>query len=277
MSVASSSLCWSSVGTFLGWLLWERWVSEEEDEEEKLAAAAAAAAAGAPGVVIGTHGAGGAMAGAMSIARTGSLRRRNRAGSLRRPLPPLPTESTASLPTSANTSAASSTTNLVMSAPKPPPTSSTSIPSTATAGTTPTANGSTDTKTNGSKSTTPIGTTDLLYAAGAKSHSQITYPFNIKRQYLGYLLLVAGHQHVLFRLLWRRGRQVSSLAVYECCVDGIDGVGEPATLDETGLQSDLVQHRGLWALPGVQAAHSTPKLEVSFCTHCCTCHGSGIG
>lgn len=106
-------------------------MSEDEDEEDKMAAAAAAS--GAPGVVIGTAGPGAAMAGTMSIGRTGSLRRRTRAGSLRRPLPPLPTESTPSLPTSANTSAASSTTNLTTNAPKVP-TSLTSTPAAASGG-----------------------------------------------------------------------------------------------------------------------------------------------
>ncbi|KAG5983145.1 hypothetical protein E4U55_000731 [Claviceps digitariae] len=87
---------WSSFGTFVGWLLWERWVSEEEDEEDeavKTAAAEAAAAAAAaspsstslPSTMM-------AMTPIAVAARSGSLRRRNRAGSIRRPPHPLRVE-----------------------------------------------------------------------------------------------------------------------------------------------------------------------------------------
>ncbi|PHH71633.1 hypothetical protein CDD80_5108 [Ophiocordyceps camponoti-rufipedis] len=50
-----------SLATFLGWLLWEGWVAEEEDSQDEL-------------------GGGGA------VARSGSIRRRGRAASVRRPL-----------------------------------------------------------------------------------------------------------------------------------------------------------------------------------------------
>ncbi|KAG5953880.1 hypothetical protein E4U53_001328 [Claviceps sorghi] len=95
---------WSSFATFVGWLLWERWVSEEEDEEDeavKTAAAAAAAAGGAgPGAGPGAASACStsspstmmAMTPLAVAARSGSLRRRNRAGSIRRPPHPLRVE-----------------------------------------------------------------------------------------------------------------------------------------------------------------------------------------
>lgn len=91
-----SVVSWSSFGTFLGWLLWERWVSEEEDQEDEANAA------------VGVTN---------TVARTGSARRRNRAGSVRRPLHPLRVESIPSTAgpspsQSVGTSAASSTTNL---------------------------------------------------------------------------------------------------------------------------------------------------------------------
>ncbi|GJN67599.1 phosphatidylinositol N-acetylglucosaminyltransferase [Purpureocillium lilacinum] len=102
VSVAS----WSSFGTFLGWLLWERWVSEEEDQDDELLLAAGGAVAGT------TTG----------LGRAGSVRRRGRAASMRRPPPhPLRTESFPSTPAASLTpsatpsavpSAASSTTNL---------------------------------------------------------------------------------------------------------------------------------------------------------------------
>lgn len=105
-----SVVSWSSFATFVGWILWERWVSEEEDKEDEANAAAAASAAAtgntAPAPVV----------------RTGSVRRRNRAGSVRRPPHPLRVESlpsnmsTSVTPSSAaqspGNSAASSTTNL---------------------------------------------------------------------------------------------------------------------------------------------------------------------
>ncbi|OAQ67068.1 phosphatidylinositol N-acetylglucosaminyltransferase [Pochonia chlamydosporia 170] len=105
-----SVVSWSSFATFVGWILWERWVSEEEDKEDEANAAAVASAAAtgntAPAPVV----------------RTGSVRRRNRAGSVRRPPHPLRVESlpsnmsTSVTPSSAaqspGNSAASSTTNL---------------------------------------------------------------------------------------------------------------------------------------------------------------------
>ncbi|KAK2597303.1 glycosylphosphatidylinositol anchor biosynthesis [Conoideocrella luteorostrata] len=113
-----SVVSWSSFGTFLGWILWERWVSEEEDQEDEAAAAA----------VAGTEtGIGSTPPVIAPITRTGSLRRRNRAGSVRRPPHPLRVESlpaTSTVPPStlavsaahvspsASVSAGSSTTNL---------------------------------------------------------------------------------------------------------------------------------------------------------------------
>ena len=88
---------WTSFGTFVGWLLWERWVSEEDREDELSTSVATL------------------------VGRSGSLsRRRNRAASIRRPTP-LRAESTLSptapsappsRPPSHENSAASSTTNL---------------------------------------------------------------------------------------------------------------------------------------------------------------------
>ncbi|KAH6604166.1 hypothetical protein Trco_007612 [Trichoderma cornu-damae] len=54
----------SSFATFLGWILWERWVSEEEDQEDEVSAGGAAA----------------------SATKTESIRRRARAASIRRPM-----------------------------------------------------------------------------------------------------------------------------------------------------------------------------------------------
>ncbi|KAG6003334.1 hypothetical protein E4U21_002111 [Claviceps maximensis] len=88
---------WSSFGTFVGWLLWERWVSEEEDEEDEaaktaVAEAAAAAAAKASASSTSLPSTMVAMAPISLAARSGSLRRRNRAGSIRRPPHPLRVE-----------------------------------------------------------------------------------------------------------------------------------------------------------------------------------------
>lgn len=95
---------WTSLGTFLGWLVWERWVSEEDREEELSTSVATL------------------------VGRSGSLsRRRNRAASIRRPTPlraesslspTAPSAPPSQLPSYEN-SAASSTTNLPASE-KPP-------------------------------------------------------------------------------------------------------------------------------------------------------------
>ncbi|KAK5991047.1 Phosphatidylinositol N-acetylglucosaminyltransferase GPI2 subunit [Cladobotryum mycophilum] len=89
----------SSLGTFLGWILWERWVSEEEDQEDEVAPGGAAP----------------------SVNKNGSLRRRNRAASIRRPLPLLRTDSvpsnTPSAAPSRRPSPNSSTTNLQLQIP----------------------------------------------------------------------------------------------------------------------------------------------------------------
>ncbi|OAA75435.1 phosphatidylinositol:UDP-GlcNAc transferase PIG-C [Akanthomyces lecanii RCEF 1005] len=100
VSVAS----WSSFGTFLGWLLWERWVSEEEDleEEQLLHNPSATTTVAAPTA---------AAAAVMRVSPAPATRRRTRAGSLRRPVLPIPPPSTA------GSSAASSTTNLELSVP----------------------------------------------------------------------------------------------------------------------------------------------------------------
>ncbi|KAI9163242.1 Phosphatidylinositol N-acetylglucosaminyltransferase GPI2 subunit [Paramyrothecium foliicola] len=104
-----SVVSWSSFATFLGWLLWERWVSEEESLGEDANFSAV-----------------------NGVGRSGSTRRRTRAGSVRRP-PPLRVESSISTTApsvassaapsaapSATASAASSTSNLHMTT-RPPP------------------------------------------------------------------------------------------------------------------------------------------------------------
>lgn len=63
-----SVVSWSSTASFLGWLLWERWVTEEDEAAELLGPGTS----NVPATVMG---------------RTGSIRRRGRAGSLYRPLP----------------------------------------------------------------------------------------------------------------------------------------------------------------------------------------------
>ncbi|KAH7176601.1 phosphatidylinositol N-acetylglucosaminyltransferase subunit C [Dactylonectria macrodidyma] len=79
---------WSSGATFVGWILWERWLSEADNQDE---------AGGVAATVTG---------------RSGSLRRPGRAGSIRRP-PPMRVDSAPSTAgPSAAPSAASSTTNL---------------------------------------------------------------------------------------------------------------------------------------------------------------------
>jgi phosphatidylinositol glycan class C protein len=95
-----SVVSWSSFATFLGWLLWERWVAEEESQGDDANNSAA-----------------------NNIGRSGSMRRRTRAGSVRRP-PPLRVESNISTAapsttTSAAPSAASSTSNLHLTARQP--------------------------------------------------------------------------------------------------------------------------------------------------------------
>ncbi|KAJ6443870.1 phosphatidylinositol N-acetylglucosaminyltransferase [Purpureocillium lavendulum] len=111
VSVAS----WSSFGTFLGWSLWERWVSEEEDQDDELLQAGGGTGAGTT----------------TTLGRAGSVRRRGRAASMRRPPPhPLRTESfpstsaaslTPSATPSAIPSAASSTSNLHLNGTLKPP------------------------------------------------------------------------------------------------------------------------------------------------------------
>ncbi|GAB0135692.1 hypothetical protein EsDP_00004019 [Epichloe bromicola] len=121
-----SVVSWSSLGTFVGWILWERWVSEEEDEEDEAAKAAAAEAAASTSPSSAMM----AVAPIAVAARSASLRRRNRAGSVRRPPHPLrleslpcsstagmvpastTTASTATATATASVSAASSTTDL---------------------------------------------------------------------------------------------------------------------------------------------------------------------
>lgn len=99
MSVTS----WSSGATFVGWILWERWLSAGEDQDEL----------------------GGA--GATVTGRSGSMRRTGRAGSIRRP-PPLRVDSAPSTAgPSLAPSAASSTTNLHATVKRPQSLSTTSL------------------------------------------------------------------------------------------------------------------------------------------------------
>lgn len=73
----------SSFTTFLGWILWERWVSEEEDKEDEVTAGGVAA----------------------SATKTESIRRRARAASIRRPIiTPRSISTTSSRPTSESSS-----------------------------------------------------------------------------------------------------------------------------------------------------------------------------
>ncbi|KGQ07307.1 Phosphatidylinositol N-acetylglucosaminyltransferas e GPI2 subunit [Beauveria bassiana D1-5] len=101
VSVAS----WSSVGTFAGWILWERWVAEEEDLEEEQLMNPSSTAAGAVAAASAST-----TAAAVTRPAVPPTRRRTRAGSLRRPVLPIPPPSTA------GSSAASSTTNLELGA-----------------------------------------------------------------------------------------------------------------------------------------------------------------
>ncbi|KAH6973507.1 phosphatidylinositol N-acetylglucosaminyltransferase subunit C [Ilyonectria sp. MPI-CAGE-AT-0026] len=90
---------WSSGATFVGWILWERWLSEADDRDEL----------------------GGV--GATVTGRSGSMRRPGRAGSIRRP--PLRVDSAPSTVPSA----ASSTTNLHLAVRRPQSGSTTSLAS----------------------------------------------------------------------------------------------------------------------------------------------------
>ncbi|KAK7425822.1 glycosylphosphatidylinositol anchor biosynthesis [Neonectria magnoliae] len=96
---------WSSGATFVGWIVWERWLSEAEDPVEL------------GGVAPAVTG------------RSGSMRRPGRAGSIRRP-PPLRVDSAPSTAgPSAAPSAASSTTNLLLAVRRPQSVSTTSLAS----------------------------------------------------------------------------------------------------------------------------------------------------
>lgn len=97
------------MGTFLGWILWERWVSEEQaksgDDEQS----------GSTSILTANNSAN--VVGAAGAARNDSVRRRARANSLRKPMQSGPPESTLAVPSlpvvhSAANSAASSSTNL---------------------------------------------------------------------------------------------------------------------------------------------------------------------
>ncbi|RMJ09754.1 hypothetical protein BHE90_011877 [Fusarium euwallaceae] len=84
---------WSSFLTFVGWILWERWLSEIEDPGDTSHGVAAATVTG-------------------RVGRTGSVRRPGRAGSIRRPLPLRIDSAPSTAGPSAAPSASSSTTNL---------------------------------------------------------------------------------------------------------------------------------------------------------------------
>ncbi|KJZ75887.1 hypothetical protein HIM_04711 [Hirsutella minnesotensis 3608] len=90
-----SVVSWSSFATALGWLLWEQWVAEEDENAD---------VSSGPSTV---------------LARTGSARRRGRAGSVRWPFHPPRSEDVASPPPTAVNSAASSSSNL-HGVPRPP-------------------------------------------------------------------------------------------------------------------------------------------------------------
>ncbi|ATY61228.1 phosphatidylinositol:UDP-c transferase PIG-C [Cordyceps militaris] len=107
-----SVVSWSSVGTFLGWILWERWVAEEEDleEQQQLLNPPPMATTASTTTTTTTATTGGAP---VAPAVAPATRRRTRAGSLRRPVLPIPPPSTA------GSSAASSTTNLALGAAAP--------------------------------------------------------------------------------------------------------------------------------------------------------------
>ncbi|KAM6484385.1 phosphatidylinositol N-acetylglucosaminyltransferase subunit C [Trichoderma sp. SZMC 28011] len=102
----------SSFTTFLGWILWERWVSEEEDKEDEV-------------------NAGGIVA---SATKTESIRRRARAASIRRPIiTPRSISTTSSRPTSESSSsrpsAGNSTINIKVQIPDNEQIRATIIPS----------------------------------------------------------------------------------------------------------------------------------------------------
>ncbi|KAF7548764.1 hypothetical protein G7046_g8563 [Stylonectria norvegica] len=103
-----SVVSWSSGATFLGWFLWESWLSEADETLDELGASVASTVVG----------------------RTGSMRRHTRAGSIRRPTFLRVVES---MPSTAGPStapsAASSTTNLHAATRRSQSTSTTSLAS----------------------------------------------------------------------------------------------------------------------------------------------------
>ena len=68
------------------------------------------------------------------------------------------------------------------------------------------------------------------------------------------------HQHILLRLQWGRGGQVPSVLKHQCGPDGQHGAGEQTSKHDACFQLDPVQHRGVWALSGVQEVSEAHKL-----------------
>lgn len=92
---------WSSGATFVGWILWERWLSSAEDADDPSLGVAA--------TVTGRVGRTGSL---RRPGHGGSLRRHGRAGSIRRPLPLRIESAPPTTGPSTGVSAASSTSNL---------------------------------------------------------------------------------------------------------------------------------------------------------------------
>ena len=145
-----SVVSWSTGGTFLGWLLWERWVSEEEDQEDEAAASTVSASP--------------------ALNRAGSTRRRNRAGSVRRPPHPLRAEA---IPSTTPTSMASSTTNLKIAAKRAQSSASLEIPAASYS-----RSSSAERLTNGP---TPRGSNEALARDRAAHTEQLAVPFEESR------------------------------------------------------------------------------------------------
>lgn len=119
-----SVVSWSSVGTFAGWILWERWVTEAQAQADAEGEAGSTGVANAS--IISQQSPVESVVGATGVVRADTVRRRARANSLRRPMmasssssPPTSTLAVPTLPDiapSTANSAASSSTNLAAAA-----------------------------------------------------------------------------------------------------------------------------------------------------------------
>ena len=92
---------------------------------------------------------------------------------------------------------------------------------------------------------------DLHRASWTLTHLEVVNGIHHQRLHLGHDLLAHVHQHILLRLQWGRGGQVSRVFKHQCGADGQHSAGEQASEYDACFQLNAVQHRGFRALPGV--------------------------